>query len=175
MDRPVAEQVFAACESVLVELTKIEHALRGVEDEAERRDLMKSLSFVIADVSGTLRAPIVRQFPELVPTKEPGQPDDVLAQEDEDVVAALSPSDMEVIDGALLAECAGSWRKSARIVMGAMKALEQSMPDIPVALYAQHIASLVRSGRLLSQGNLRHLRFSEIKLSESARSATLAS
>jgi hypothetical protein len=171
MDRPVAEQVFAACENVLAELTKIEHTLHGVEDEAERRELMKSLSFVIADVLGTIRAPVVRQFPELLPAEEPGEPDDVLDEEEQGVVATLGPSDLALVDSALMAECVTSWRKSARIVMGAMKVLDQTIPDLPVALFAQRIATLVKSGRLQSQGNLRHLRFSEVKLSESARSA----
>jgi hypothetical protein len=171
MDRPVAEQVFAACDNVLAELTKIEHMLHAVEDEAERRELMKSLSFVIADVLGTIRAPVVRQFPELVPEEEPGEPDDVLDEAEQAVVSALRPSDLALIDGALMAECATSWRKSARVVMGAMKVLDQTVPDLPVALYAQRIAALVQSRHLQSQGNLRHLRFSEVKLSESTRSA----
>ncbi len=171
MERPVAEQVFAACENVLAELTKIEHTLHAVEDEAERRELMKSLSFVIADVLGTIRAPVVRQFPELVPAEDPGEPDDVLDEAEHAVVSALRPSDLALIDGALMAECVTSWRKSARVVMGAMKVLDQTIPDLPVALYAQRIATLVQSRHLQSQGNLRHLRFSEVKLSESTRSA----
>ena len=94
MDRPVAEQVFAACENALAELTKIERALHGLEDEVERRDLMKSLSFVIADVLGTIRAPVVRQFPELVTAKEPAEPDDVLNEGDQGIVSTLGPSDL---------------------------------------------------------------------------------
>ena len=171
MDRPVAEQVFAACENALAELTKIERALHGLEDEVERRDLMKSLSFVIADVLGTIRAPVVRQFPELVTAKEPAEPDDVLDEGDQGIVSTLGPSDLTLVDSALMAECVTSWRKSARVVMGAMKVLDRKLPDLPVALFAQRIATLVQSGRLQSQGNLRHLRFSEVKLAESERSA----
>jgi len=103
--------------------------------------------------------------------EEPGEPDDVLDEEDQGIVSALRPSDLALVDSALMAECTTSWRKSARIVMGAMKVLDQTIPDLPVALYAQRIARLVQSGRLQSQGNLRHLRFSEVKLAGSERSA----
>ena len=171
MDRLIAENVFAACENALSEFTKIEYALREIKDESERRELMKSLSFVIADVLGTIRAPVVLQFPELVPAEEPGEPDDILDEEDEGIVSALGSADLSSIDNAIFAECATSWRKSARVVMGAMKMLDQTLPEVPVALYTRRIAALVQSGRLQSQGNLRHLRFSEVKLAENPRGA----
>ena len=171
MDRQVATQIFVACEKALAELTQVEHSLRGIEDEAERRQLMKSLSFVIADVLGTIRAPVVRQFPELVPPEEPDDPDDQLTEEDEALVSNLHPSDLDHIDCALLEECATSWRKCARVVLGAIEVTNQTLPDLPVALYAQRIAALVQAGRLQSQGNLSYLRFSEVKLPETAPSA----
>lgn len=171
MQRTDAEQIFAACENALAELTMIEHTVRRIEDESERKDLLKSLSFVIADLLGTIRAPVVRQFPDLDPTEEPGEPDDVLDEKDEGLVSSLSPAELKTIDQALTAECVATWRKSARVVMGAMKLLEHTHPDLPIALYAQRIALLVHSGELESQGSLRHLRFSEVRLAWDASAA----
>ena len=168
MNHQVAKQIFDACEKALDGLTQVDHAIGGIEDEAERRDLMKALSFVIADVLGTIRAPVVRQFPEVVPADEPGEPDDQLSEEDNALVSNLSGSDLARIDNALLQECANSWRKSARVAMSAMKVIDLTLPDLPVALYAQRIASLVQAGRLESQGNLSYLRFSEVRLPMSA-------
>ena len=171
MNRQVATEIFAACERVLAELTQVEHSLRGIDDKAERRAMMKSLSFVIADVLGTIRAPVLRQFSDLEPPEAPGETDDELTEEEEALVSNLQPSDLERIDSALLAECAPPWRKCARVVMGAMKRIDLTLPDLPVALYAQRVAVLVRAGRLESQGNLSHLRFSEVRLPETTPSA----
>lgn len=171
MNRQVATQIFTACEKALAELTQVEKALRGIEDEAERRELMKSLSFVIADVLGTIRAPIVRKFPELAPPEEPGDPDDQLNEEDKVLVSKLRPSDLELIDSALMGECATSWRKGARVVMAAIQLIDVTVPDLPVALYAQRLAALVLAGRLQSQGNLSYLRHSEVRLPETEPSA----
>ena len=170
MNRTVAENIYAACESALAELTRLEHAIRCVEDEAERRDLMKSLSFVIADVLGNIRAPVVHQFPDIPPAEEPGEPDDLLDEEEQRLVEALSASDLNTIDEVLLGECAHSWRKVARIVMGTMKALDVKFPDMPPALYVRRIATLVQAGQLVSQGNLSYMRFSQVMLSSADRS-----
>ena len=164
MDIKVASQVFTACEKSLAALTQLESALLQIEDEAERRELVTALTSVITDVLCSIRGPLVRQFPELEPPADPGEPDDELSKEEATIVAGLQPADLVRIDTVLLEQCANSWRKGARVVMGAMKTLDSELPDLPVALYAQRIATLVQKGRLRSQGNLSYLRFSEVCL-----------
>jgi hypothetical protein len=171
MDRSVAERILAACENALTELTRIEHAAREIKDESERRGITRPLSIVIADVIGTIRAPVVRQFPDLVPPEDPGEPDNKLDQEEQELLSALLPTDLDLIDRTLLEECASSWRKVARVVMSTMDRLKSTFPNLPPALYSQRVALLVHSGSLESQGNLSYMRFSEIKLAASARSA----
>lgn len=80
------------------------------------------------------------------------------------MVSNLRLSDLDRIDAVLLEQCSTSWRKGARIVMGAMKAMGPTLPDLPTGLYAQRIAALVQTGRLRSQGNLSFLRFSEVRM-----------
>jgi Protein of unknown function len=171
MDRSVAKQILAACENALTELTKIEHAAREIKDESERRGITRSLSVVIADVLGTIRAPVIRQFPELVPPGDPGEPDNKLGQEEQELLSALLAADLDLIDRTLLEECASSWRKVARVVMSTMNRLKGNFPNLPPALYSQRVALLVHSGSLESQGNLSYMRFSEVKLASSARGA----
>jgi hypothetical protein len=83
----------------------------------------------------------------------------------------LQAADLQAIDAALLGDCAVSWRKVARVVGTAMRALQDSQPDIPAGYYAQRVALLVSAGRLESQGNLEYMRFSEVRLPLPARSA----
>ena len=55
MDIQVATQVFTACEKTLAALTQLECALGQIEDEAERREMMKPLSVVISEVLCSIR------------------------------------------------------------------------------------------------------------------------
>jgi hypothetical protein len=100
-----------------------------------------------------------------------GQPDTNLSEEDQKLASGLTPADLELIDATLLSECASSWRKVARVIGTAMRSLQHQFPDIPDGYYAQRVVLLVNSGSLESQGNVDHMRFSEIRLLGDARSA----
>jgi len=94
-----------------------------------------------------------------------------LTEEDEELVSLLGAPDLEVIDTALLAECASSWRKVARVVGTTMRKLQEDFPNLSDSYYALRVAELVASGCLESQGNLDYMRFSEVRLPSAARSA----
>jgi len=165
MEREIAKDLFDACEQTIASLTAAEEAIRRIPDDAERRHLMQSLAGVIADVLGTIRAPVVRLYPDLEPAAALGEPDTVLDEQGLRVASSLSSADLELIDQTLLAECAPSWRKVARIVGAAMNTLQGRLPGVPDSYYAQRVAVLVQAGLLESQGNLQHMRFSEVRLS----------
>ena len=171
MDREVAQDLYAACAKALASLTEAEHAIHKIADEDERTRLLHALSDAIVKVLGSVRAPVVLQYPDLEPPEPLGVPDAELSQEDQEVVSLLQASDLQSIDAALLGDCASSWRKVARVVGTAMRALQDSHPDIPTGYYAQRVALLVSAGRLESQGNLEYMRFSEVRLVVAAPSA----
>src|SRR6185312_67787 len=54
--------------------------------------------------------------------------------------------------------------KVARIVGAAMGAISDIPRNVPVAIYAQRVAHLVRTGQMESQGDLRMPEFSEVRL-----------
>jgi len=164
MNRNVATDLFAACEKTIASLTEAEHAIHRIADEEERRRLLQALSEVITNVLMSVRAPVVRQYPELEPPAVLGQPGTDLSEEEQELVSKLKPADLELIDRTLLSACAPSWRKVARVVGTALNSFQDQLPEIPDGYYAQRIALLVSSGRLESQGNLEHMRFSEVRL-----------
>ena len=171
MEHEVAADLLTACEKTIASLTEVEHAVHRISDEEERRRLLRALSDVIADVLMSIRAPVVRQYPDLEPPAVLGQPDTNLSEEDQKLASGLTPADLELIDATLLSECAPSWRKVARVVGTAMNSLQHQFPGIPDGYYAQRVVLLVSSGSLESQGNLNYMRFSEIRLLGEARSA----
>jgi Protein of unknown function len=171
MDRDAAKDIYAACEKSLAALTEVEQAILRIADEDERKRLLRALSSVIVEVLSGVQAPVVLQHPDLEPPESLGQPDTDLTADEQEVVSSLSASDIELIDSALLADCASSWRKVARVVGTAIGTLRGRFPNIPVGYYALRVAHLVESGSLESEGNLEYMRYSEVRRKESARSA----
>lgn len=80
-------------------------------------------------------------------------------------IDALTPADLQRIDNALMAGASTQFRKVARVVGIAMSAKEED-DRIPDYFYASRVQKLVEEGRLVSQGNLEFMRFSEVKLPE---------
>ncbi|MGH9929506.1 MAG: DUF3658 domain-containing protein [Pyrinomonadaceae bacterium] len=171
MNRATAEEMFAACERALAELSAVERAVQQIENSDERSKLMRALGVAIAEILGSLRAPVVRQFPELDPPAEVGPPDTLLDAQGMAAVSQLTSADLQLVDRALLAECAPSWRKVARIVGSAMGTLQPMFSELPDGYYAQRVAALVQAGHLESQGNLDHMRFSEVRLPQGQQRA----
>jgi Protein of unknown function len=171
MDRDVAKDLYAACERTLAALTEAEQAIHRVPDEDERKHLLRAVATVVIEVLTSIRAPVVMQHPDLEPTEPLGRPDSELSEEDQALVSSLRASDLEAIDTALIAQCATSWRKVARVVGTTMGMLRNGLPGIPDGYYVQRVAILVHSGRLESQGNLEYMRFSEVRLPLAVRSA----
>ena len=79
---------------------------------------------------------------------------------------ALTPADLQRIDDTLMANASTEFRKVARVVGIAMSAKGEADNRIPNYFYASRVRKLVEEGRLVAQGNLEYMRFSEVKLPE---------
>ena len=93
-----------------------------------------------------------------------GRPDPPLNAEQSLRVSKLTQEDLWQMDRVLLAQAAQSWRKVAGIVRGAINELSSRLPDVPDVYYAQRVRHLVEVGKLEAQGNLLHMRYSEVRL-----------
>jgi hypothetical protein len=99
-------------------------------------------------------------------TDEVPIPTPPLSPEELDAFTKLSPTEVEAIDQAILSFCAPLWRKVAAVVGRTLDKLREKYPQFSDALYSERIRVLVDKGYLESQGNLSHMRFSEVKLPE---------
>ncbi len=79
-------------------------------------------------------------------------------------MARLSQEELDHIRAAILSCVLPRWQKVAMIVTRAQEKLQEKYPKFSIALCAEQIRLLAQEGKLDSQGNLRYLRFSEIKL-----------
>jgi hypothetical protein len=91
-------------------------------------------------------------------------PDGELTPEEIEAVNRLSPIEIESIDAGLLAAANQNYRKVAMVVGTAMQRLGERFPLVPDIFYSQRVQALVLQGKLVAQGNLRHMRYSEVKL-----------
>ena len=164
MDRDTAQKLLAACEQTAAGLAAAEEAVRGVDDQTERSELLGSLATVTAHLFSGIRASVVRQHPDLVAVEAPGEPDVFLDEGEQQAVASLEPEQVVRIDQALLQSCSTQWRKVARVVGATQSALAGEFPELPAGFCAQRIAELVACGHLESQGSLQHMRFSEVRV-----------
>lgn len=80
------------------------------------------------------------------------------------LIAKLSKEQLQEIDQALLSETGKHYRKVAMVVAMAMGNLEHRVKSIPDIFYSQRVAGLVAQGKLVSQGDLKRMRYSEVKV-----------
>ena len=93
------------------------------------------------------------------------EPDGPLSATQQARVDALSPSQVAAADQALTSVAASQWQKVARLVAEVMTSNWPNKPSgIADVYYAQRVAKLVQEGILEAQGDLRRMRFSEVRL-----------
>ncbi len=92
------------------------------------------------------------------------KPDNDLTIEQKEKVALLSSAELTEIDTALLSNSKQQWRKVAMVVGLTMKKIPNRVYGIPDVFYSQRIYSLIKRGKLESQGNLKYMGFSEVRL-----------
>ena len=164
MDRTTAQELMEIYLRVGNALNEADPIIRAIPNEAERSQQLHALGMLMGNVWIELQAPIVRQHPELDPDSEVGTADPCLTVEEQKLVAGLAPLEVQRIDDELIANCTSHWRKVARVVGKAMAEVGDRIEGIPDLYYAQRVAALVQDGRLEAQGNLRHMRCSEVRL-----------
>lgn len=168
MTQDDATFLYEVYERVLGVLSESEAVLWDLPKGIERDEYIHAYGGIVTDVLCKLRAPLVRQYPELDKTGPTGPPDLLMEPDRQEVVDRLTSEQVQQIDAALLADCASTWRKVARVVGTAMMHLSEDLPEIPDSYYAIRIVSLVKRGLLESQGNLEYMRYSEVRLAEPA-------
>jgi hypothetical protein len=82
------------------------------------------------------------------------------------IAAALRPEDVAKIDSALLSHARRQSRKVSMIVALTMADSSIAVPGLPDVFYAERVGTLVAAGKLIAIGNLSHMRYSEVRLSE---------
>ena len=80
-----------------------------------------------------------------------------------DRVARLPRAELALIDAALLSQVSDEWRKVARVVGMAMLSMPDRPSGVPDVFFAKRVVLLVESGRLEARGDLRRMRFSEVR------------
>jgi hypothetical protein len=79
------------------------------------------------------------------------------------LLSQLKAQDVDAIDAAVLSCTHDHWRKVAMVVSLSMEQLSHRYPGLSDVFYAERVRSLVESGKLVSQGNLSYMRFSEVR------------
>lgn len=161
-----AATLYDVYERALKVMAEAEAVIWRLPKAPERDHYVQAHASVIVDILSKLRAPLILQYPALDATRPEGPPDTELDDEEERTVAALTDSQIALIDSALLADCAPSWRKVARIVGMALTKGPKDLSEVPAGFLARRVKALVQSGKIESQGNLDYMRFSEVRLSE---------
>lgn len=115
-----------------------------------------------ADAAYT-RPPVISGLPEETNL----EPEDELSIEGESRATRLSPEDLARIDASLLSHARPQWRKLAMIVALAMGDCEEDISNVPDSFYSRRAARLVSEGKLVASGDLRRMRYCEVRLPES--------
>jgi Protein of unknown function len=91
--------------------------------------------------------------------------DDFLSEEERGLVDALSATEVEAIDAAILARAREDWLKVAFIV-GSLWTEFRRVDDrfVPLGFLVRRVAWLVELGKLESQGDMRRMRYGEVRL-----------
>jgi hypothetical protein len=89
--------------------------------------------------------------------------DDFLDDEDRRIARALSSVDIDAIDTAILALARDRWQKVALIV-GTVLTDQGADGRIPLGVLVRRVGELVERGDLQSQGDVRRMRHSEVRL-----------
>lgn len=93
------------------------------------------------------------------------EPDGPLSTGQQARVEALSQCQVAATDEALVSAAAPQWQKVARLVAEAMTSNWPNKPSgIADVYYAQRVNRLVQKGILEARGDLRRMRFSEVRL-----------
>jgi len=90
--------------------------------------------------------------------------EDQLSAEQEARAAMLTAHELARIDAALISHARPQSRKLALIVSLAMTDCEAHITNVADVFYSRRVARLVSEGKLLAFGDLRRMRYCEVRL-----------
>lgn len=136
----------------------------SIEDNARNSYLGK-----VGRASGLLKE-VQSMIHEKQPELKPSPPsdyvkDDDISDEERNLINKLHTEDISIIERCILSNVSEQFRKVARVVGDVSEELKNSYPEITYLFYSERIRSMVESGKLVSQGDLHIMRYSEIKKS----------
>ncbi len=164
IEREHAEKLYGIYERALAVLGEAEAVLWSLPEEPGREEYIDAHTDVVVSILSKLRAPLVIQYRDLDTHVHEGPPDTLMNDEEQAVANRLTPSEVERIDEALLSDCVSSFRKVARVIATALEQMPEQLDKVSVGYFAQRVIAMVDAGKLESQGNLEHIRFSEVRL-----------
>ena len=131
-----------------------------LSDEDERRKLRRSVGDMFSIMYGEIESPIYRQFPELAPDREGRLSSQLPAAQEPDsaIVTAEMVHDLRQI---ILETCGQHFLKVARVVVDVCT---DGRTDVQPDDVHQVIIGLCEDGLLDHEGDVREMRFSEIRL-----------
>ncbi|MEE9344701.1 MAG: DUF3658 domain-containing protein [Methylococcales bacterium] len=88
-----------------------------------------------------------------------------MSEDEIKIVNFLSEEDRDKIDQWLLKNISSNWQKVAMVVAKAIEESDQNdeLTDVPDIYFGMRVEELVKKGKIISQGNLKKMRFSEVK------------
>jgi len=87
-----------------------------------------------------------------------------MSEHERAVAARLTAVELRDIDAAIIASCRPRWNKLVMVASRTSDAIGGRFPDFSDLFYCERIAQLVGRGSLEAQGDLRYMRFSEVRL-----------
>lgn len=189
MKRDVAEQLQLMALTVEARMREmLDYAGDHCSPDDFKRTAMVAGQVLSALIAGVVE-PVQLEHPDLVPERKKGpyvidpaklgppmyqrdpasieadnRDDPELTPEQVVAVAALSTTEIDAMDAALMAQVTGRWRKIAFVVGQAMQALGDARhAGVPDVYFAERVRDLERRGLIESVGNTKRMRFSEIR------------
>jgi hypothetical protein len=67
MKREIGQEIVTAMEGVDSAIDRLDVAIRAIEDETERKRMLKFIALLICDLHEQITLPVVKHFPDLHP------------------------------------------------------------------------------------------------------------
>jgi hypothetical protein len=97
--------------------------------------------------------------------------DPPLTAAQQELVSQLSEAQLQSVDTAIMKNLTNNWRKVAQIISLAIRDNDSHVRGVIDVFYGQRIMRLVELGLIESVGNLKRMRYSEVRLPQSSGQA----
>ncbi len=143
-------------------LTEMESLVLSQPESEERRRLMRAIQRLASLADMELRLPLEKAMEDMSQSRADRADRAVLRVQDHGVLAdspGIAATTIDEIDAYLRDACTDQWRQAARVTGTAVA----QWPDLPIALFAERLLHLSRTGTLESRGDLTQVLHSEVR------------